>query len=48
MLNPVNSSIIAIALVSTGHAFGAGAASATWLVSAARVVCLIGATFPPA
>jgi hypothetical protein len=45
MLNPVNSSIIAIALVSTGHAFGA---SATWLVSAARVVCLIGATFPPA
>jgi hypothetical protein len=45
MLNPVNSSIIAIALVPVGHAFGVGAAATTWLVSAARVVCLIGAFF---
>lgn len=34
VLNPINSSIIAVALVAIGHTFGAGAAATTWLVSA--------------
>jgi hypothetical protein len=34
VLNPVNSSIIAVALVSIGRAFGVGADSTAWLVSA--------------
>jgi MFS family permease len=42
MLNPINSSIIAIALVSIGHAFGVGAASTTWLVSALYLATAIG------
>ena len=42
VLNPVNSSIIAVALVSIGRAFGAGAASTTWLVSALYLATAIG------
>jgi hypothetical protein len=33
VLNPVNSSIIAVALVAIGRSFGVGAAAVTWLVS---------------
>lgn len=42
VLNPVNSSIIAVALVAIGHAFGAGAATTTWLVSALYLATAIG------
>jgi MFS family permease len=42
VLNPVNSSIIAVALVSIGRAFGAGAAATTWLVSALYLATAIG------
>ena len=42
VLNPVNSSIIAVALVSIGRSFGAGAAATTWLVSALYLATAIG------
>ena len=42
VLNPVNSSIIAVALVSIGHAFGVGASATTWLVSALYLATAIG------
>ena len=42
VLNPVNSSIIAVALVSIGHTFGVGTASTTWLVSALYLATAIG------
>lgn len=42
VLNPVNSSIIAVALASIGRAFGAGAAATTWLVSALYLATAIG------
>jgi len=42
VLNPVNSSIIAVALVSIGHAFGAGASATIWLVSALYLATAIG------
>jgi MFS family permease len=42
VLNPVNSSIIAVALVSIGRAFGVGAASTVWLVSALYLATAIG------
>ena len=42
VLNPVNSSIIAVALVSIGRSFGVGAASVTWLVSALYLATAIG------
>jgi MFS family permease len=42
VLNPVNSSIIAVALVSIGRAFGVGADSTAWLVSALYLATAIG------
>jgi MFS family permease len=42
VLNPINSSIIAVALVAIGHTFGAGAAATTWLVSALYLATAIG------
>jgi MFS family permease len=42
VLNPVNSSIIAVALVSIGHAFGVGASATAWLVSALYLATAIG------
>jgi MFS family permease len=42
VLNPVNSSIIAVALVAIGHAFGVGTASTAWLVSALYLATAIG------
>jgi MFS family permease len=42
VLNPVNSSIIAVALVSIGRAFGVGASATTWLVSALYLATAIG------
>jgi MFS family permease len=42
VLNPINSSIIAVALVSIGHAFGVGASATTWLVSALYLATAIG------
>jgi len=42
VLNPVNSSIIAVALVSIGRAFGAGASQTAWLVSALYLATAIG------
>ena len=42
VLNPVNSSIIAVALVSIGRAFDAGTASTSWLVSALYLATAIG------
>src|SRR5258708_12495347 len=42
VLNPVNSSIIAVALVSIGHASGVGASATTWLVSALYLATAIG------
>ncbi len=42
VLNPVNSSIIAVALVQVGHAFGVGASATTWLVSALYLATAIG------
>lgn len=42
VLNPVNSSIIAVALTSIGRAFGAGADRTAWLVSALYLATAIG------
>src|SRR5689334_14111627 len=42
VLNPINSSIIAIALVSIGHAFGVGADTAAWLVSVLYLATAVG------
>jgi MFS family permease len=42
MLNPINSSVIAVALVAIGDAFGAGAARTTWLVSALYLATAVG------
>jgi MFS family permease len=42
VLNPVNSSIIAVALVPIGRAFGVGASVTTWLVSALYLATAIG------
>ncbi|WP_424641433.1 MFS transporter [Embleya sp. AB8] len=42
VLNPINSSIIAIALVSIGQAFGVDTGSTTWLVSALYLATAIG------
>jgi MFS family permease len=42
VLNPVNSSIIAVALVPIGHTFGVGASATTWLVSALYLATAIG------
>jgi len=42
VLNPVNSSIIAVALVSIGRAFGVGASATAWLVSALYLATAIG------
>lgn len=42
VLNPVNSSIIAVALVSIGHAFGVTTAATTWLISALYLATAIG------
>jgi MFS family permease len=42
VLNPVNSSIIAVALVPIGRAFGVGADATTWLVSALYLATAIG------
>lgn len=42
VLNPINSSIIAVALVSIGRDFAAGASATTWLVSALYLATAIG------
>jgi MFS family permease len=42
VLNPVNSSIIAVALVPIGQAFGVGTSATTWLVSALYLATAIG------
>jgi MFS family permease len=42
VLNPVNSSIIAVALVAIGRSFGVGAAAVTWLVSALYLATAVG------
>ena len=42
VLNPINSSIIAVALVSIGHAFGVTTAAATWLVSVLYLATAVG------
>jgi len=42
VLNPVNSSIIAVALVTIGHAFGVTTAATTWLISALYLATAIG------
>jgi MFS family permease len=42
VLNPVNSSIITVALVSIGHAFGVGASATTWLVSSLYLATAVG------
>jgi MFS family permease len=42
MLNPINSSIIAIALVSIGEAFGVGTGTTSWLVSVLYIATAIG------
>lgn len=42
VLNPVNSSIIAVALVSIAHAFGVTTAAATWLVSVLYLATAVG------
>jgi MFS family permease len=42
VLNPLNSSIIAVALVSIGHAFGVGASATIWLVSALYLATAVG------
>lgn len=42
MLNPVNSSMIAIALIPIGKAFGASPAATAWLVSALYLATAIG------
>jgi MFS family permease len=42
VLNPVNSSIIAVALVAIGKAFGTGTATTAWLVSALYLATAVG------
>ncbi|GLY70995.1 MFS transporter [Amycolatopsis taiwanensis] len=42
LLNPINSSIIAIALVAIGHTFAAGSDRTAWLVSALYLATAIG------
>lgn len=42
MLNPINSSMIAIALIPIGRAFGASPAATAWLVSALYLATAIG------
>ncbi|QKG25359.1 MFS transporter [Actinomadura verrucosospora] len=42
VLNPINSSIIAVALVAIGHAFGAETDRTTWLVSALYLATAVG------
>lgn len=42
VLNPINSSVIAVALVAIGEAFGAGADRTTWLVSALYLATAVG------
>jgi MFS family permease len=42
VLNPINSSIIAIALVSIGDALGVGASTTTWLISSLYLATAIG------
>jgi len=42
VLNPVNSSIIAIALVAIGHTFAVGSRTTAWLVSALYLATAIG------
>ncbi|MBV9844810.1 MAG: MFS transporter [Kutzneria sp.] len=42
VLNPINSSIIAVAMVSIGQAFGVGADTTTWLVSALYLATAVG------
>ena len=42
ILNPINSSIIAVALVPIGAAFGAPASQTAWLVSALYLATSIG------
>jgi MFS family permease len=42
VLNPVNSSIIAVDLVTIGHAFGVTTAATTWLISALYLATAIG------
>ena len=41
-LNPINSSIIAIALVSIGDAFGVGTGTTAWLISVLYIATAIG------
>ncbi|MER6513597.1 hypothetical protein ABT158_42770, partial [Nonomuraea sp. NPDC001636] len=43
LLNPINSSIIAIALVPIAHHFGVGADATSWLVSALYLATAVGA-----
>jgi len=42
LLNPLNSSMIAVALVSLQHAFGVGLATSSWLVSAFYLAACVG------
>ena len=42
LLNPLNSSMIAVALVGIEHDFGSGVASATWLISAFYIAGAVG------
>ena len=42
VLNPINSSIIAVALIPIGHAFGAPPSQTAWLVSALYLATAIG------
>ena len=44
-MNPVNSSIVAVALVGVGRTFGVGAAATTWLVSALYLATAAGQPF---
>lgn len=42
ILNPINSSIIAVSLVPIGHAFGASPAQTAWLISALYLATAVG------
>src|SRR5204863_457837 len=42
LLNPLNSSMIAVALVSLQHAFGVGLTTSSWLVSAFYLAACVG------
>jgi MFS family permease len=42
LLNPLNSSMIAVALVALQHAFGVGVATSSWLVSAFYLAACVG------